>query len=83
MRDLGESFPGIERDLEVAGGEACIVRTRIPVWTLVRARQLGTTEATSARFRTTRRLDGVARLLADETSLFRSPKSSASSVAPS
>jgi uncharacterized protein (DUF433 family) len=29
----------------VAGGEPCIVRTRIPVWTLVRARQLGASES--------------------------------------
>lgn len=44
-RDLGESFPGIETTPGVAGGEPCIVRTRIPVWALVRARQLGATEA--------------------------------------
>jgi uncharacterized protein (DUF433 family) len=29
----------------VSGGEPCVVRTQIPVWVLVRARQLGTTEA--------------------------------------
>ncbi len=34
-----ESTPG------VSGGEPCIVRTRIPVWLLVRARQLGASEA--------------------------------------
>lgn len=45
VRDLGESFPGIELTPGVAGGEPCIVRTRIPVWALVRARQLGATEA--------------------------------------
>lgn len=45
VRDLGETFPGVESRSEVAGGEACIVRTRIPVWLLVRARQLGSTEA--------------------------------------
>jgi uncharacterized protein (DUF433 family) len=27
------------------GGEACIVRTRIPVWLLEQARRLGTSEA--------------------------------------
>ena len=42
--DLGDSFPGIDKDPAVCGGEACIVRTRIPVWTLVRARQLGLRE---------------------------------------
>jgi uncharacterized protein (DUF433 family) len=44
-RDLGDSFPGIESDPQVSGGEACIVRTRIPVWVLVQARHLGTSEA--------------------------------------
>ena len=28
----------------VSGGEPCIVRTRIPVWLLVQARRLGTSE---------------------------------------
>jgi uncharacterized protein (DUF433 family) len=45
VRDLGEAFPGIEFDPAVSGGEACIVRTRIPVWLLVQARNLGTSEA--------------------------------------
>jgi uncharacterized protein (DUF433 family) len=44
-RDLGESFPGIESVPGVCGGEPCIVRTRIPVWVLVQARHLGTSEA--------------------------------------
>jgi uncharacterized protein (DUF433 family) len=37
--------PGIESRLDVAGGEPCIVRTRIPVWILVQARLLGLSEA--------------------------------------
>lgn len=45
VRDLGEAFPGIESNLGVSGGEPCIVRTRIPVWVLERARQLGSSEA--------------------------------------
>jgi uncharacterized protein (DUF433 family) len=44
-RDLGDSFPGIESDPAVCGGEPCIVRTRIPVWVLEQARRLGTSEA--------------------------------------
>ncbi|MEW6184810.1 MAG: DUF433 domain-containing protein [Thermodesulfobacteriota bacterium] len=44
-RDIGDAFPGIESRPEVAGGEACIVRTRIPVWVLVQARKLRTSEA--------------------------------------
>ena len=39
------AFPGIESTPGVSGGEPCIVRTRIPIWVLVRARQLGTDEA--------------------------------------
>ena len=44
-RDLGDVFPGIESGPEVCGGEACIARTRIPVWILEQARRLGTSEA--------------------------------------
>lgn len=43
--DLGEAYPGVESTPGVSGGELCIVRTRIPVWLLVRARELGTSEA--------------------------------------
>lgn len=45
VQDLGDAFPGIESDASVCGGDPRIVRTRIPVWALVRARQLGITEA--------------------------------------
>jgi uncharacterized protein (DUF433 family) len=45
VRDLGDAFPGIESMPDVSGGEPCIVRTRIPVWVLVQARRLGTSEA--------------------------------------
>ena len=45
VRDVGDAFPGIESTPGVCGGEPCIVRTRIPVWVLVRAKQLGTGEA--------------------------------------
>ena len=43
--DLAASWPGIERTPGVSGGEACVVRTRIPVWTLVAYRQQGWSEA--------------------------------------
>ncbi len=43
--DLGGAFPGIESTPGVCGGEPCIVRTRIPVWILARARELGVSEA--------------------------------------
>ena len=42
---LGNAFPGIERRNGVQGGSACIVRTRIPVWTLVQFQQMGATDA--------------------------------------
>lgn len=45
VRDLGDSFPGIESTSNVCGGEPCIVRTRIPVWILVQAKLLGMSEA--------------------------------------
>lgn len=44
VREMGDSFPGIDSRPEVCGGEACIVRTRIPVWVLEQARRLGTSE---------------------------------------
>src|SRR5579863_1287964 len=44
-RDIGGEFPGIESRPDVCGGDACIVRTRIPVWLLEQARRLGSTEA--------------------------------------
>jgi len=45
VEDLGDAFPGIENIPNVCGGEPCIVRTRIPIWILVHARNLGMTEA--------------------------------------
>lgn len=45
VRDLGDAFPGIDAIPGVSGGEPCIVRTRIPVWLLVQARKLGSSEA--------------------------------------
>ena len=44
-RDIGDAYPGIDSIPGVCGGEPCIVRTRIPVWVLVHARELGTSEA--------------------------------------
>lgn len=44
-QDLGNAFPGVDSIPEVSGGEPCIVRTRIPVWVLVQARRLETSEA--------------------------------------
>ena len=44
-RDVGDSAPGIDSRPGVCGGEACIVRTRIPVWILEQERRLGTSES--------------------------------------
>lgn len=44
-RDLGDAFPGIDSTPDVCGGEPRIVRTRIPVWVLIQAKRLGTSEA--------------------------------------
>jgi uncharacterized protein (DUF433 family) len=45
VRDLDGDFPGIERHSDVSGGDACIIRTRIPVWLIENARRLGSNEA--------------------------------------
>jgi uncharacterized protein (DUF433 family) len=42
--DLGDAFPGIERRSDINGGKLYIVRTRIQIWVLVQARQLGASE---------------------------------------
>ena len=71
-RDLGNAFPGIESKNNVSGGEPCFVRTRIPVWLLVRAKQLGTSEADLLRSYPTLRAEDLAntwayyRLYSDE-----------------
>ena len=44
-RGLGGAFPGIESFPGVAGGAPRAVRARIPVWVLVQARLLGTSES--------------------------------------
>jgi uncharacterized protein (DUF433 family) len=45
-KDLGETYPGIEKTPNVCGGSACIIRTRIPVWTLVSFKKMGSDDAT-------------------------------------
>lgn len=59
-RDLGDAFPGVDSDAEVSGGEPTIVRTRIPVWVLVQARRLGTSEADLLRAYPTLRAEDLA-----------------------
>ena len=45
-KDLGETFPGIEKTPHVCGGSACTIRTRIPVWTLVSFKKAGLNDIT-------------------------------------
>ena len=44
VQDLGDDFPGIDFSASICGGDACIARTRIPVWLLERYRRLGVAE---------------------------------------
>jgi len=67
-RDLGDAFPGIESNPQIAGGEPCIVRTRIPVWVLAQARRLGTSEADLLRSYPTLRAEDLANAWAFERS---------------
>jgi uncharacterized protein (DUF433 family) len=42
---LNQNWRGITKTKGVCGGSACIAGTRIPVWVLVNARNLGVTES--------------------------------------
>lgn len=44
-QSLGSPWRGIEKTPGVCGGDACITGTRIPVWVLINARNLGISEA--------------------------------------
>src|SRR5438876_6176704 len=59
-RDLGDAFPGVESRPGVCGGDACIVRTRIPVWVLEQGRRLRTSEADLLRSYPTLRAEDLA-----------------------
>jgi uncharacterized protein (DUF433 family) len=60
VRDLGDTFPGIDSTADICGGEPRIVRTRIPVWVLVQARRLGTSEAELLRCYSTLQAEDLA-----------------------
>ena len=59
-QDVAGAFPGIESTPDICGGEARLVRTRIPVWLLVRARELGSSEADLLRAYPSLRADDLA-----------------------
>ena len=44
-RSLNNNSSGINKTPGVVGGDACIGNTRIPVWSLVEDRRLGTSDA--------------------------------------
>lgn len=60
INDLSDAFPDIESNPDVCGGEPCIVRTRIPVWVLVQAKRLGTSESEILRCYPTLRAQDLA-----------------------
>jgi uncharacterized protein (DUF433 family) len=60
VEDLGNSFPGVESTPGVCGGEACVVRTRIPVWVLEQMRRQGVSEAEILRSYPTLRAEDLA-----------------------
>jgi uncharacterized protein (DUF433 family) len=64
VRDLHVAFPGIESTPGVCGGELRIARTRIPVWALERARQLGATDEILLQSYPTLRLEDLERAAA-------------------
>jgi uncharacterized protein (DUF433 family) len=59
-QDLDDAFPGVESAPGVCGGEACIVRTRIPIWILEHARRLGASEEELLRSYPTLRAEDLA-----------------------
>ena len=43
-QSLNKNWRGITKTKDICGGDACIAGTRIPVWVLVNARDLGISE---------------------------------------
>ena len=41
---IAVDFPGIEKTHNVCGGSACVIRTRIPVWSIVEYMLMGTSK---------------------------------------
>ncbi|HUA64206.1 MAG TPA: DUF433 domain-containing protein [Alphaproteobacteria bacterium] len=58
--DLSDAFPGIESRPGVCGGEPCIVRTRMPVGVLEKARRSGISESKLLRSYPTLRAEDLA-----------------------
>jgi uncharacterized protein (DUF433 family) len=64
VRHLHGEFPGIESTPGVCGGEPRIAGTRIPVWVIERARQLGATDDVLLRSYPTLKAEDLARAAA-------------------
>ena len=45
VQSLSNTWQGIEKNLRVMGGDACIRQTRIPVWLLISLQSQGASEA--------------------------------------
>lgn len=60
VRDLGDAFPGIESNPAVNGSEPTVIRTRIPVWVVVRHHQWGATDAELLRAHPSLRAEDIA-----------------------
>lgn len=58
-RELIGEFPNIDKHPAILGGEAHIVRTRIPVWVLVNLRDLGMSDVDILSSYPTLRLDDL------------------------
>jgi uncharacterized protein (DUF433 family) len=49
-QSLSNSWPGITKTPDVCGGDACIAKTRIPVWLLESFRREGSSDAELLQF---------------------------------
>jgi uncharacterized protein (DUF433 family) len=60
VQDLGDAFPGVDSSAAICGGEARVVRTRLPIWLLVQARRLGASDGEILRSYPTLRAEDLA-----------------------
>lgn len=49
-QSLNNSWPGITKTPDVCGGDACIAKTRLPVWLFVSLRRQGSSDAELLQF---------------------------------
>lgn len=63
-QELNTAFPGIERTPGICGGSARVAGSRIPVWAIVRYKQLGANDAELLQAYPTIRADDLSNALA-------------------